>query len=52
MQLPLDRRHVAQGRVEPDGVVTLDPRGDGNLGIGSGGEPVAVDELTLETRPE
>jgi len=38
--------------VEADIVVALDPGGDGGLGIGPGGEPVAVDELPLQAPPE
>ena len=52
LELPLDRRHVADGRVQPDGVVALDPGGDGRDGIGARGEAVAVDELSLERREE
>ena len=53
MQLPLDQRHIAERRVQPtDVVVALDPRGDGGRSIDAGGEPVAMDELPLEARPE
>ena len=52
VELPLDRRDVADGRVQPDGVVAVDPRGDGRDGVGSRREPVAVDELSLERREE
>jgi hypothetical protein len=49
---PLDRRLVAQRRVQPGAVVPVDPGEDRAPGVGSGGEPVAVHELALETGPE
>jgi hypothetical protein len=51
-KLPLDGRHVADRRVQAHVVVAADPGGDGGHGVGPGGEPVAVDELTLQAGPE
>ena len=38
--------------MQPDGVVALDPGGDGRLGLVSRGKAVAMDELAFQARPE